>query len=151
MMDSSAWLIANANSLASKDLSPVLQPLMAAASGNVSAAALRLPGPVPVATRRQPHARVRDVVRLALPDGHQQRHAVAALDGAGLAFEGYDQSRSVRRPASGVDGLDVKVIRPHDMPQLLATGEIDLAITGRDCLMDISIASHPAPFTRSST
>jgi len=28
------------------------------------------------------------------------------------------------------------VIRPHDMPQLVATGEIDLAVTGRDCLTE---------------
>src|SRR3990170_437995 len=33
-------------------------------------------------------------------------------------------------------GLEFKVIRPHDMPQLVATGEMDLAITGRDCLTE---------------
>jgi ATP phosphoribosyltransferase len=75
-------------------------------------------------------------VRLALPDGHQRRHVVEALGAAGLAFEGYDESRSERRPVSPLEGLEVKVIRPHDMPQLVATGEIDLAVTGRDCLLE---------------
>jgi ATP phosphoribosyltransferase len=32
--------------------------------------------------------------------------------------------------------LDVKVIRPQDMPQLVATGEMDLAVAGRDCLTE---------------
>ncbi len=26
------------------------------------------------------------------------------------------------------------MIRPQDMPQLVATGEMDLAVTGRDCV-----------------
>ena len=73
---------------------------------------------------------------MALPDGHQQRHVVEALSAAGLEFEGYDMSRTERRPVSPLAGLEIKVIRPQDMPQLVATGEIDLAVTGRDCLLE---------------
>src|SRR5439155_25553154 len=50
-------------------------------------------------------------------------------------------------PRSGVDGLDVKVIRPHDMPALVATGEVDLAITGRDCLLEHRYAFPSSPAT----
>jgi len=89
----------------------------------------------------------RDSLRLAVPDGHQQRHVVEALRDAGLAFEGYGDGQAVRRPASGIDGLDVKVIRPHDMPQLVATGEFDLAITGRDCLLEHRYAFPSSPAT----
>jgi ATP phosphoribosyltransferase len=74
---------------------------------------------------------------MALPDGHQQRHAVATLRDAGLLpLEGYGESQCTRRPRSPISGLEMKVIRPHDMPQLAATGEMDLAVGGRDCLVE---------------
>jgi ATP phosphoribosyltransferase len=76
------------------------------------------------------------VVRLALPDGHQQASAVAILQAAGLSFTGYDERGWVRRPASPIAGLEVKVIRPHDMPQQVALGNFDLALSGRDCLLE---------------
>ncbi len=136
LLESSAWLIGNAGSLAGKELGPVLGPLMAAAPGQAQAGGLRLPPPLPAAGRMTAPAPERRVLRLAVPDGHQQRNVVAALRAAGLSFEGYDDSRSVRRPLSPLAGLEVKVIRPHDMPQLVATGEMDLAVTGRDCLME---------------
>ncbi|MBI2912897.1 MAG: ATP phosphoribosyltransferase, partial [Chloroflexi bacterium] len=114
----------------------VLGPLMDGASAAGRAGGLRLPAPLPAGGRRAAPAPERSGVRLALPDGHQQPNAVAALRAAGLALDGYDESRCVRRPASSLAGLEVKVIRPHDMPQLVATGEMDLAVTGRDCLMN---------------
>jgi ATP phosphoribosyltransferase len=76
----------------------------------------------------------RRTVRLAIPDGHQQRHVYGALKNAGFEFEGYGEKEYVRRPPSGIEGLEIKVIRPQDMPQLVALGQFDLAITGRDIL-----------------
>src|SRR3990170_4916276 len=135
LMESSAWLIANAESLAKVDLRPVLKPLAAGAAGGATPR-LRLPPPLAAAGAR-PAPRGADTVRMALPDGHQQRHAVAALGDAGLLpAEGYDGSQCLRRPVSPLAGLEFKVIRPHDMPQLVATGAMDLAITGRDCLTE---------------
>ena len=137
LLESSAWLIANAGSLAKKDLSPVLD-LLARGAGGGETPRLRLPPPLPAAARRGPARRAApDVLRMALPDGHQQRHVVEALRGAGLLpARGYDESQCLRRPESPVPGLEIKVIRPHDMPQLVATGEMDLAVTGRDCVME---------------
>ena len=137
MLCSSAWLIANADSLAKKDLSPLLGPLAGSGSRG-EAQSLRLPPPLPAGTgeKRRAPAR-RQSLRMALPDGHQQRHVVAALREAGLLpLAGYDETRCLRRPKSALAGLEMKVIRPHDMPQLVATGEIDLAVTGRDCLTE---------------
>lgn len=147
LLESSAWLIGNADSLASKDLSAVLGPLMAGAPGKTRVSGLRRPPPLPAAKAKAGPAPERRIVRMAVPDGHQQRHAVDALRAAGLSFKGYDESRSVRRPASPVDGLEVKVIRPHDMPQLVATGEMDLAVTGRDCLMEHLYQFPSSPVT----
>jgi ATP phosphoribosyltransferase len=75
-------------------------------------------------------------MRLALPDGHLQPSAVATLRAAGVSFDGYDEEGWVRRPASSIPGLEVKVIRPHDMPQQVALGNFDLALSGRDCLLE---------------
>lgn len=136
MLRNSAWLLANAAALASKDLAAVVAPLVAHAAGRGRSDGVALPPPLPPAGTRAVQSSVRRTVRMAVPDGHQQRHAVAALRAAGLSFAGYDESRCERRPASGIEGLEVKVLRPHDMPQLLAFGEIDLAITGRDCLWE---------------
>jgi len=137
LMESSAWLIANADSLAKVDLRSVLEPLAAGAAG-AATPRLRLPPPLATASASAwPAPRSADTVRMALPDGHQQRHAVAALGEAGLLPpQGYDEFQCQRRPVSPLPGLEFKVIRPHDMPQLVATGEMDLAITGRDCLTE---------------
>lgn len=133
----SPWLIAHHRSLEGKDLSLVLGPLMALDGGRQPEAGLELPSALaararaPVGTER-PAA----TVRLALPDGHLQASVVAVLRAAGLSCEGYDERGWVRRPGSPLEGLEVKVIRPHDIPQQVALGNFDLAISGRDCLTE---------------
>ena len=136
LLESSAWLIANASSLASKDLSPVLGSLTSGAPGKGRVSGLSLPPPLSAGGREVRPVPERQAARLALPDGHLQRPVVEALRASGLAFEGYDELCCDRRPVSPLAGLEVKVIRPHDMPQLVATGEMDLAVTGRDCLKE---------------
>lgn len=166
LLESSAWLVASRRSLAGKDLSPVLGPLLRL-DGPLSqgrtrlrrgrvASELALPRALPGdgSTERAgpiPRRRVaegggtspadgssaaRKTVRLALPDGHQQPHAAACLAAAGLRFTGYDEKQAVRRPQSELQGLEAKVIRPQDMPQQVALGNFDLALTGRDWLLD---------------
>ena len=137
LMDATAWLIANRRSLAGRDLSTLLGRLLTLPAGDGAAGALSVPRGA-AGIGRRPHAAAgpRTSVRLALPDGHAQRHTAAALAAAGLAFDGYGERESVRRPRSDVEGLEVKVIRPQDMPQQVAIGNFDLAITGRDWLMD---------------
>jgi ATP phosphoribosyltransferase len=80
----------------------------------------------------------RRTLRLALPDGHAQSHTRDALEAAGLRVDGYGDSSGdiVRRPRINVDGVEVKVIRPQDMPQQVAIGQFDLAVTGRDVLFN---------------
>ncbi len=145
LLDSSAWLIGNGTALANKDLGAILGPLLARVPSSGRPSELHLPSPIANGTAKARRAPSRDVLRMAVPDGHQRRHASDALKLAGLAFEGYGEG-TVRRPASLIEGLEIKVIRPHDMPSLVATGEMDIAITGRDCLMEhrYSFPSSPA-------
>jgi ATP phosphoribosyltransferase len=145
LLDTSAWLIANAGSLAAKDLSPVLGRLQQATTGARNGS-LHLPGPMTSLAPDTSHLTTREgPLRLAIPDGHQQRHVFGALAKAGLTFDGYEEKTYVRRPKSGIDGLEVKVIRPQDMPQLIAFGEFDIAITGRDLLLEHTFAFPSTP------
>ncbi|HEY5640964.1 MAG TPA: ATP phosphoribosyltransferase [Dehalococcoidia bacterium] len=133
LLDNSAWVIGNADALSKKDLRSVLDALLGSGRG-AKDGTLRLPPPVATRPNGRAAEAPREVLRMAVPDGHQQRHVYEALQAAGLAFDGYGEKTTVRRPESGIDGLAVKVVRPHDMPQLIATGDIDIAVTGRDCL-----------------
>ncbi len=130
ILESSAWLIGNRRSLATKDLSPALAPLLRAGGRAVMPP---FSFPVEQEFRAAPTRAQRQMLRIALPDGHAQRHAVESLREAGIAVEGYGQTGE-RRPAVSIDGVELKVIRPQDMPQQVALGQFDLAITGRDWL-----------------
>jgi ATP phosphoribosyltransferase len=77
-----------------------------------------------------------DTVRLALPDGHQQSPTFELLRKAGIGLDDYPSPVGNRRPAAALDGLVVKVVRPQDMPLQVASGNFDLAITGRDWLRE---------------
>lgn len=141
----SAWLIANRAALANRDLGAALGPLLAlrpfvreaAPAESPRAGHFRRPEALPAGPRAW--------VRLALPDGHALRHTFAALEDAGLAFEGYGERSAHRRPRSGMSNVDIKVIRPQDMPGQVALGNFDLAVTGRDWLLDHQFAFPSTP------
>jgi ATP phosphoribosyltransferase len=133
IFDGGLALVANADALATKGLGGVLGRLAPLLTG--AAAELSLPPAAPGITMRRAERNF-DLVRLAVPDGHAQRHTPAALLEAGLRFDGYDENGYVRRPVSAIPGLEVKVVRPQDMPQMVALGAFDLAISGVDLLTD---------------
>jgi ATP phosphoribosyltransferase len=144
LLDASAWLIVNRDGLASKDLSALVPRLLAAGSGT-SLGAPRLSVPASLDLRVGAAQRPRTRLRLALPDGHAQSHTIAALHAAGIRIAGYEDGKVVRRPSIEVDGVDVKVIRPQDMPQQVAIGQFDLAVTGRDWLLDHLVQFPSSP------
>ena len=77
-----------------------------------------------------------DIVRLALPDGHLMKSTAALLSKTGLGIEGYSDDSLTHRPTIGIPGVEIKMIRPQDMPLQVANGNFDLAITGEDWLSD---------------
>ncbi len=142
VLDSSAWVIANKRSLAAKDLSPLLSRLLGATNTPPSSPTLRVPATLTVTEAPRPP---RTRVRLALPDGHAQSHTIAALKMAGIRVFGYEDGTVVRRPQIDVEHVEVKVIRPQDMPQQVAIGNFDLAVTGRDVLFDHLVQFPSSP------
>lgn len=133
LLESSACLVANKDSLKRKDLSRLLSALSSAvvASTEVEEPPAIGAGPIVRKGKAGKHT-----VSIALPDGHQQRHVAAFLDRVGLRIEGYNTGSATSRPCLDLDGVMVKVVRPQDMPLQVANGNFDLAITGRDWLRD---------------
>jgi len=133
----SAFLIANKGSWETKELSEVLasiedklpvskkQPLSAEVAGVQQIVAQH--SSIPAGE---------DMVRLALPDGHQQPPTLRLLNKAGIQIDDYPSPGGNRRPTSNLEGVVFKVIRPQDMPLQVANGNFDLAITGKDWLLD---------------
>jgi len=131
-----AFLIANKNRWQTEDLGELRSSLEAAlTSGNWRLSAVEVAKPVALKARRAGGV-AGGVVRLALPDGHQQQPTLDLLNRAGIEISDYPSPDGNRRPGVNLDGVMVKVIRPQDMPLQVANGNFDLAITGRDWLRE---------------
>jgi ATP phosphoribosyltransferase len=132
-----ACLIANKSSWEREDLSEIL----ASIDSNLLAFE-KQSSPVAVervlqTSERYPGREVAGgIIRLALPDGHQQQPTVELLNKAGIVVDDYPSETGNRRPGIHLDGVTVKVIRPQDMPLQVANGNFDLAITGKDWLTE---------------
>jgi len=87
------------------------------------------------------------IVRLALPDGHQQLPTLRLLNKAGIRVDDYTSPVGNRRPTTNLAGVMIKVIRPQDMPLQVANGNFDLAITGRDWLTEHLYRFPSSPVT----
>jgi len=136
-----AALIANKNSWEKKDLSRVLaslgDELLADRERLSSAKTLSVPlAKAAVSPKARYEETFETTVRLALPDGHQQKHTLNLLNKAGIRVDDYPSSRGNRRPSTEMEGVTIKVIRPQDMPLQVANGNFDLAITGKDWLRE---------------
>lgn len=132
-----ACLIANRDSLEVKKLDRVISSLVDALpeAGDKKPVVKAVTDRVPV--RASTSARAdKSLVRLALPDGHQQPPTLEFLNRTGIRIDDYPSATGNRRPGINLDGVIVKVIRPQDMPLQVANGNFDLAITGRDWLTE---------------
>lgn len=96
-------------------------------------------------------------LNLALPDGHLMNHMLPFLEKTGLRFEGYAKENLNRRPVirpateeaekvlSNPEDIRIKVIRPQDMPQHVACGSFDLAVSGTDWLFEHRLRFPTSP------
>ena len=143
-----ACLIANKNSLESKKLDNVIDSL------DVGLSETRDKKPVAKAIKPKFSVRTpgsdsanKNLVRLALPDGHQQPPTLEFLTKAGIRVDDYPSTTNNRRPGINIEGVLVKVVRPQDMPLQVANGNFDLAITGRDWLTEHLCQFPSSPVT----
>lgn len=135
IISGNAWLIANRDSLEHKDMSVILEPFYRTDTGEADEEGLSIDEMEPE-DKPEPSPAPDGAVCLALADGHQQAHTIKFLMECGLRIRGYGSPLRTRRPVADFPGVEVKVIRPQDMPLQVANGNFDLAITGRDWLND---------------
>lgn len=130
IMDCEAFLIVNKVSLENKNLSEILQSI----SLNLPFADHESPEPAEVLSHtKEPYTRFSpELIRLALPDGHAQKHVTTIFQQAGIKIDDYPSVNGSRRPEIDIPGVIVKVIRPQDMPLQVANHKFDIAITGKD-------------------
>jgi ATP phosphoribosyltransferase len=135
----SACLIANRSSWETKDMDRVVVSIYDKATAQEEAEleiVEQYPGQRPRKSEVFPLISDGDTVRLALPDGHQQSPTLDLLGKAGIHLDDYPSATGNRRPTTDLPGVTIKVIRPQDMPLQVANGNFDLAVTGRDWLME---------------
>jgi len=83
-------------------------------------------------------------VRFAIPKGSLESTTAAFLERAELKPEGYaDGSRSYR-PELALPGVTVKVLRPQEIPYMIAAGFYDIGISGLDWYLESECASNVA-------
>ncbi len=139
VLNFSAFLIGNRSSWETKDMGDVLASIGDGMFTDTPSFAPEMIEQYPImpvkkssASKTPPEA----VVRLALPDGHQQSPTLQLLNGAGIQVDDYPSKTGNRRPTTNLTGVTIKVIRPQDMSLQVANGNFDLAITGRDWLTE---------------
>jgi ATP phosphoribosyltransferase len=146
VLDSTAHLIANKTSWEKKDLTEILNTLYVKTEESPTRSS-----PVIIKNVSEmnvtPGTMSPDHVRLALPDGHAQKHVVNILSKAGLKITDYPSSDGNRRPVIAIPGVSVKVIRPQDMPLQVANGKFDIAITGQDWVKEHLFQFPSSPVT----
>ncbi len=137
VLDFSAFLIANRRSWESKNLGNVVTSIcdMLPKNGEKGHSKERVIQPRTLMSHFMKETG-RNMVRLALPDGHQQQPTIDLLNKAGIEMNDYPSDTGNRRPKINIEGVSVKVIRPQDMPLQVANGNFDLAVTGRDWLAE---------------
>lgn len=95
--------------------------------------------------KKAKNIQLRDKVRIAVPDGHAFRHTAKVLNLAGVEIKGYTDSDAIEPDLSNNVNMLVNVMRPQDMPQAVALGLYDIAITGRDWLKNFVYNFPTAP------
>ena len=136
VLNFNACLIANRKSWENADLSALLASIDKAlrTGGKRIPSAETKTGKIPAKYASQNTDN--GLIKIALPDGHQQKHAVELLNQAGVNVLDYPSETGNRRPETDLEGVNIKVIRPQDMPLQVANGNFDLAITGKDWVLD---------------
>ena len=144
----SAVVIANKDSWETKDLGQVLTSVHdKLLAGEKQPSSVDVVKTAQVAGQYLSPEAADDIVRLALPDGHQQLPTLHLLNKAGIRVDDYPSAVGNRRPTTDLAGVMIKVIRPQDMPLQVANGNFDLAITGRDWLIDHLYQFPSSPVT----
>ena len=71
-------------------------------------------------------------IRFAIPKGSLEKKVRAFFENSGINPKGYADGSRGYRPDLGLPGVDVKMMRPQEIPYMLQAGFFDLGISGVD-------------------
>lgn len=144
----SAFLIANRNSWETNNMCDILASLEdKLPKAQQPSASAEITSVAKTADKYHYEKATEDMIRIALPDGHQQLPTVNLLNKAGIQVDDYPSEVKNRRPTTNLAGVMIKVIRPQDMPLQVANENFDLAITGKDWLKEHQYQFPSSPVT----
>lgn len=133
-LESCACLVVNKDSLENKDLSGLILSFVESLEVGEETSEEEEAG---ATLKKDAIDMSKYVMKMALPDGHQQPHVRKLLDAAGINMDDYPSKMGNRRPTSETfRDVFFKLTRPQDMAMQVANGNYDIAITGRDWLTD---------------
>jgi len=73
------------------------------------------------------------LIKLALPKGSLEKATFAFFERAGYKIRGQDRTY---RPQINDPDIEIKILRPQEIPQFVAEGDQDLGITGSDWIKE---------------
>jgi len=73
-----------------------------------------------------------NVIRFAVPKGRLQTAASELFEQAGIPFIDYEKDQKTYRAGLSVPGVFVKLLKPQEIPILVARGAYDIGISGFD-------------------
>lgn len=73
------------------------------------------------------------LIKLALPKGSLEKATFAFFERAGYKIRGQDRTY---RPTINDDQIEIKILRPQEIPVFVADGDQDLGITGSDWIRE---------------
>jgi ATP phosphoribosyltransferase len=82
------------------------------------------------------------LVRFAIPKGSLEKTTAPFLERAGLRPRGYADGSRSSRPALDLEGVTMKVLRPQEIPYMIAAGFYDMGISGLDWYRESECASN---------
>ncbi len=81
-------------------------------------------------------------VRFAIPKGSFEKKARAFFERAGIDPQGYADGSRGYRPEFGIEGVDVKTMRPQEIPYMLQAGFFDLGVSGIDWYRESEVQAN---------
>ncbi len=76
------------------------------------------------------------LIKLALPKGSLEKATFAFFERAGYKIRGQDRTY---RPQINDPEIEIKILRPQEIPQFVAEGDQDLGITGSDWIRETRV------------
>ncbi|MYB54572.1 MAG: ATP phosphoribosyltransferase, partial [Acidobacteriia bacterium] len=81
-------------------------------------------------------------IRFAIPKGSLEKKTRAFFERSGIDPRGYADGSRGYRPDLGLAGVDVKMMRPQEIPYMLQAGFFDLGISGIDWYYESEAAAN---------